>query len=269
MRVFSALAALSLVASTAAAQSFGGYQMQLNGSGGNGTPLITGGGTLRLINDNYGSASSAFTTGTFDFSAASSWSTSFRLHYAYTSDLNQFGAGGDGIAFVMQSGAATGVGVGGGSMGYEGIGNSIAVAFRSYWNDVLLGENGALDGSSPIIHNPAQISIGTSGPSADFFIQVLLQYNGAGGLSVGYTPSIGNGVIVSHPVDVSSLGSTVRLGFTGGSGAATQLAEVDNWSVTGLNATTVAPEPATLVLLASGIVVVYGVARRRTGEAAN
>ncbi|MEO8622230.1 MAG: PEP-CTERM sorting domain-containing protein [bacterium] len=268
MRVISALAALSLVASTAAAQSFGGYQMQLNGSGGNGTPLISG-GALQLINDDYGSSSSAFTTGTFDFSALSAWSTSFRLHYAFTSDVNGWGVGGDGIAFVMQSGAATATGVGGGSMGYEGINNSIAVAFRSFWDDVLIGENGVLNGASPFIANSAGLSTGSSGPSTDFFAQVLLSYDGAGGLSLSYTPTSGSGVFsATHAVDVSSLGSTVRLGFTGGSGSATQLAEVDNWSVTGLSPTTVTPEPASMVLMATGIVVVVGAARRRKGESA-
>ncbi len=263
MRIVAAIAALSLVTSSAAAQTFGGHSMQLNGSGGNGTPQITGGGTLQLMNDAYGSASSAFTTGTFDFTVASTWSTSFRLHYAYTSGVFT-SSGGDGIAFVMQSGAATAVGGGGGSMGYEGIGNSVAVAFRSFWDDVLLGQNGAFDGT-PIIGNPAGLGITPSGPQSDYFVDVLLSYDGLGMFDLAYTPSyLGSAYTANHAVDVGSLGSTVRIGFTAGSGAATQLAEVDHWQFSGLNPSVVAtPEPATMILTATGLLAVVGIARRR------
>lgn len=266
MRIISAIAAVSLFATSAAAQTFGGYAMQLNGDGGNGTPQVTAGGTLQLMNDAYSAATSAFTTGTFDFTAASAWSTSFRLHYAFTSALN-FNNGGDGIAFVMQSGAATAGGVGGASMGYEGIGNSVAVAFRSFWDDVLLGEDGTLNGS-PIVPNPAGLGIASSGPTSDYFIDVLLGYNGAGMFDLMYTPSHGSlTYTASTGVDVSSLGSTVRVGFTSSSGAATQLGEVDNWQFSGLNPTVAVvatPEPATLTLMASGLIAVaFGLRRRK------
>lgn len=264
MRIITALAGLTLFATSAAAQTFGGYQVQLNGSGGNGTPLVTGGGVLQLMNDDYSSATSAFTTTTFDFLAASTWSTSFRLHYAFTSDENGFGAGGDGIAFVMQSGAATAGGIGGASMGYEGINSSVAVAFRSFWDDVLVGADGTLDGTTPFAANPAGIGIAPTGLASDFFVDALISYDGAGMLSLTYTPTNGAGTFTgTHAIDVSSLGSTVRLGFTASSGAATQLAEVDDWTFTGLAQTTATPEPGTIPLVASGFVLLAGMVRRR------
>ena len=40
----------------------------------------------------------------------------------------------DGMAFVIQNGAATSLGLGGGGLGYEDIGNSVAVKFDIYSN---------------------------------------------------------------------------------------------------------------------------------------
>jgi hypothetical protein len=98
-------------------------------------------------------------------------------------------------------------------------------------------------------------------------VNVGISYDGADNLTVSYGTSRG---YVFAPqtfaVDPSSLGNTVRIGFTGGSGAATQLAEVQNWQVTGLTPTTTAPEPATAALFAlgaSGIALVVR-SRRRT-----
>src|ERR1700759_3911584 len=94
MRVRSVLAGLTLFAATAGAQTFGGYNMTLNSNGT--SPAVTG-GVLQLINDQYGASSSAFTNDQFAFTTSSSWTTSFTMHYAWTSG----GDIGDGIAFVM------------------------------------------------------------------------------------------------------------------------------------------------------------------------
>lgn len=259
MRLLTAVASLSLLASTAAAQTFGGYQVQLNGAGGNGTPQVVG-STLQLVNDAYGAATSAFTTGLFNFTPTTPFSTSFRLHYAWTSDVNGFGIGGDGIAFVMQGGPANALGRGGDGLGYDGITNSLGVSFQSFWDNVWIGyanvqtQVNVLNGGTGLV----------IGPNADFTVNVNLAYDGANNLSVGYSTS--NGYVFApqwFAVDPSSLGGTVRLGFTGGSGAATQLAEVDNWTVTGLAPTTITPEPATFGLFALGASGIAVVARRR------
>ncbi|MEP6618489.1 MAG: PEP-CTERM sorting domain-containing protein [bacterium] len=259
MRILTALASVTLLASTASAQTFGGYQMQLNGSGGNSSPQVVS-GKLQLINDLYGAASSAFTTTTFNFTPATAFSTSFTLHYAYTSDVFGFGGGGDGIAFVMQGGAATALGSGGYGVGYDGIANSLGVSFRSFWNDAWIGwDNSAFQ--QAVAGAPAGLLIG---PGDDFTVAVNLAYDGANNMSVGYATSRGTTFAPqSFVVDPTFLGNTVRLGFTGGSGAATQFGEVDNWSVSGLTQTTTTPEPATFGLFAFGASGIAALARRR------
>jgi hypothetical protein len=271
MRFRATIACLMVFGSTAAAQTFGGYGVQLNGSGGGGTPLVTG-GVLRLTDDAYGSASSAFTLGTFGFSPTTAWSTDFTLHYAFTSATTPlFTTGGDGIAFVMQGGAATALGVGGGDMGYgdggtpgNGIGNSLAVSFRSFWNDVLIGQDGNVGSQSATSGTDAGLTIASGD---DFLINVALSYDGADNLTIGYSTDRGvTYAPTTFVVDPTSLGSSVRLGFSAGSGAATQLAEVSDWTVSGLTYSppvTSTPEPATISLVGMGTLFVGAMVRRR------
>ncbi|MEO5816389.1 MAG: PEP-CTERM sorting domain-containing protein [Gemmatimonadaceae bacterium] len=130
---------------------------------------------------------------------------------------------------------------------------------------MLVGQDGTLDGSSPFVGNPAGLGITPTGPASDFFVDALLAYDGAGMLSLTYTPSNGAGTFTAaHAIDVSSVGSTVRLGFTASSGAASPLAEVDDWTFTGLGQTTTAtPEPGTTPLVATGLLLLVGTVRRR------
>ena len=86
--------------------------LQLNGS------TTLSGTRLRLTNGQSGESSSAFYTTPVN---VQSFTTNFSFQMT--------DAQADGMTFVIQNGAATSLGQGGGGLGYENIGNSVAVKF--------------------------------------------------------------------------------------------------------------------------------------------
>ena len=91
--------------------------LQLNGS------TTLNGTRLRLTDGGEFEASSAFYTTPVN---VQSFTTNFSFQMT--------SASADGMAFVIQNGAATSLGLGGGGLGYEDIGNSVAVKFDIYSN---------------------------------------------------------------------------------------------------------------------------------------
>ena len=91
--------------------------LQLNGS------TTLSGTRLRLTNGQSGESSSAFYTTPVN---VQSFTTNFSFQMT--------DAQADGITFVIQNGAATSLGQGGGGLGYENIGNSVAVKFDIFSN---------------------------------------------------------------------------------------------------------------------------------------
>ena len=96
---------------------FSSSGLQLNGS----TKL--NGTRLRLTDGGGFEASSAFYSTPVN---VQSFTTNFSFQMT--------SAAADGMTFVIQNGAATALGAGGGALGYEGIGNSVAVKFDIYSN---------------------------------------------------------------------------------------------------------------------------------------
>src|SRR5262249_13200591 len=81
------------------------------------------GSRLRLTNGNTGQAASAFTTSSVD---ASAFATSFNFQLT--------NASADGFTFTLQANDPGQLGAAGGGLGYQGIGNSVAIKFDLFNN---------------------------------------------------------------------------------------------------------------------------------------
>lgn len=270
--VVSLLAATAIVAQDASAQtiSYANFAntagLQINGN------AFQNGNKLTLTPANFSQGGSAFSTQTVQLTANASFSTVFNFDIQSRGGL---AGGADGLTFTMQTGANN-VGGAGGGLGYAGIANSMAVEFDTY-------DNGEPGGSNHvgIDVNGSVTSIASTGfLSPDFdngsYWWAWVDYNGATQqLDVRWNSNS------SRPVNamLSALGlnlpailgsPNVFVGFTAGTGAGYGEHNIDSWNFVnsfqsgGAPPPTVAPEPASMVLMLTGLSVVgLGVRRRR------
>ena len=178
--------------------------LQLNGS----TKL--NGTRLRLTDGGGGEASSVFYSTPVN---VQSFTTNFSFQMT--------SAAADGMTFVIQNGAATALGAGGVGLGYEGIGNSVAVKFDIY-NNAGEGTDSTgmyVDGAVPTVPAVDMTSSGVKLLSGDV-MNVQLSYNGTT-LTLTITDattlqSFTTSWTVNIPTTVGS--TTALVGFTGGTG---------------------------------------------------
>ena len=207
--------------------------LQLNGS------TTLSGSRLRLTNGQSGESSSAFYTTPVN---VQSFTTNFSFQMT--------DAQADGMAFVIQNGAATALGLGGGGLGYEDIGNSVAVKFDIFSNagegtdSTGMYENGA----APTVPAVDMTSSGVVLLSGDV-MNVQLSYNGTTlGLSITDATTNANFTTswtVNIPTEVGS--TTALVGFTGGSGGDTAIQDVLSWTYNTGSNTNPPPAPTNLV----------------------
>ena len=150
----------------------------------------------------------------------------------------------DGFTFAIQDAGATALGSYGGGLGYGinpnhgtsgGIGHSVAVKFDIYSNAGEGNDSTGVftDGAAPT--NPA-VSLTSSGIvlSSGDTISAQLVYNGAT-LTLNLTDTVTNKTF-SHAftINIPSTvgGNTAYVGFTGGTGGATAIQNVLNWTFT-------------------------------------
>lgn len=187
------------------------------------------GSLLELTPNNNNRRGSAFLNAQFPFSATTSFYTFFRFR------ISPNAGGADGMAFVIQSGAANVIGSGGGGLGYAGIGQSVAVEFDTFAN-----------GSDPNGNHIAVLLQGDTGTHiaavAPAFSLVSDQerfawvdYDGPTKLLQVYLAnSIEKpaGPLISTVVDLGlHLGPFVRAGFTGATGGQSHQHAVLEWHV--------------------------------------
>jgi hypothetical protein len=142
---------------------------------------------------------------------------------------------GDGFTFLIQNQGPNAVGATGGSLGYGGIQNSVAIKFDLY-NDAGEGTDSTglyIDGATPTV--PAVSLTGTgivllSGHS----IHAHITYNGAN-LTLTLTDNVtaatwSDSFAVNIPAIVGV--NTAYIGFTGGTGAATSIQSILDWTYT-------------------------------------
>ena len=196
------------------AQSSG--QMQFNGS----TDLDDV--RLQLTNGNPNEAGSAFYVTPVNIQG---FTTNF------TFQLSNPAA--DGITFTIQNVGAAALGADGGSLGYAGIGQSVAIKFDLYSNQGEGVDSTGLytDGATPTVPAINLTGHGINLHSGDF-INATLAYNGTN-LTLTLTDAItlatwSQSFVINIPAIVG--GDTAYVGFTGGTGLLTSSQKILSWT---------------------------------------
>lgn len=215
-------------------------------------------GTLLRMTDAIGQLRTAFSTNAVDIT---------RFDTTFEFDVTELSVGAtiaDGLAFVIQSGAATLIGTGGGGeLAYQAIANSVGVKF-----DTFMG------GSDPSASCTGLLTGGTTGmtggtdlllpvPAIDFrdanLKRARLQYDGTT-LTVTITDMVTAAVkIQTYTVDIPTLvaGTTARVGFTAATGGEGAFQDIVTWTYTVLPPPPGAPTGLTATGQLSQILVTW------------
>ena len=207
-------------------------QLTLNGS------TTINGTRLELTNGGGQEAGSAFSNSAV---SVQGFTTTFRFQLS--------NANADGFTFTMQNVGPTALGGAGGGLGYAndngggGIPNSVCVKFDLYPNTQEGSDSTGVfvNGDSPTYpsgSNPAEASVDMSGSGVDLHsgdtMQVDLSYDGST-LNETVTDTVTNAVFTqSYPINIpAEIGSAFAfVGFTGGTGGATAIQDILNWTYT-------------------------------------
>jgi hypothetical protein len=140
--------------------------------------------------------------------------------------------GADGITFAIQGAAPTALGVVGGSLGYGGITNSVAVKFDIYDN-AGEGTNSTglyLNGAVPAV--PATTIGGGVNLQSGDVMAVHMTYDGTTlTMTITDTSNLAQTFKTGWPVNIAAtVGSTAYVGFTGATGGLVSTAQILTWS---------------------------------------
>ena len=209
--------------SNAAPESFAGYTMEMNGS------ATVVGGNLQLTPNITSQAGSAFVLSPFIVYANTSFSTYFQFV------LNGGTGGADGFVFILQNDPSgiDALGGLGGSLGYVGISNSLAVEFDTYQNggdpnNNHIGVN--INGNVSSLATSTVIPDINSGSS----LYAWIDYDGGENLLDIFVNTTNTKPIMpdlSHSVDLPGLvGSQAYIGFSAATGGLTNQHLIENWT---------------------------------------
>ncbi len=239
MRVMlAAMAALSIGAGATAAQAavVDFTTMQLNGS------ATASANDLNLGDGVGGQAFSAFLTTPIDTQST------FTSTFHFTLVGAGFDPQADGISFMVQNDAAgaNALGVGGGSIGADGINNAVGIAFQSWDNNhasIFTSATSVFGGTQPL----GNFNLGDQ----DDDVTVTVQYVGHVLSYTAVNSSTGDSISDSFNINLATLGPQAFVGFTGGSGLSYAFQDVTDWDLT-VSAPAGVPEPETWALLLLG-----------------
>lgn len=169
--------------------------------------------------------------------ASSAWYSSVMPLSSFTTDFNfrLTNATGDGFAFVIQNIGSGALGGLGGSLGYGGIKNSVAIKFDLH-NNAGEGSDSTgvyTNGSTPTIPATDLTETGVNLHSGDV-MHAHIVYNG-NGLMVVITDTVTSASVTErYPVNIPSAvgASTGYVGFTAGTGSSTAVQTIQNWTFT-------------------------------------
>jgi len=164
----------------------------------------------------------------------------------------------DGFTFTIQNdpNGTSALGESGGGLGYAGIANSVAIKFDAYKPGGGHSSTGLyVDGDYPTngTSGPGDVYVPLDGTGIDFngaatapqphTFQVKLSYNGVTLTETIKDLTTNASFTTSYQIKIAAyLGSgTALVGFTGGTGGATSLQDIDTWTGAFLQATPILP----------------------------
>ncbi len=230
--------------------------LQLNGN----AALV--GSDISLTQNLNAQRGSAFTTTATAIDANTTFSASFEFM------ISGDGSGADGITFGIQNDAAgsNALGTNGGSIGYGGIANSFAVEFDT-WNNggtdngsanhVGVNQNGSL-ASIALANAPFQLE----GAASRF---AWVEYDGTTlDVFLSETSAKPGTLLLSAAIDLTDIGTQGYFGFTASTGGANSNHVIKGFSLEVGSTVAPIPLPASLPLLAFGLVGLARLGRRRS-----
>src|SRR5262249_48867336 len=147
----------------------------------------------------------------------------------------------DGLTFILQTNSPTALGGTGGSLGYQGIGNSVAVKFDVYNNEGETDNSTGLffgGGFPGLPHNPGEVNIPLNPAEINLRSQstktITISYDGTTLTETLFDPTTGVTKTFTYTVDIPAKvgGDTAFVGFTGGTGGLFSLQDVLTWTYT-------------------------------------
>lgn len=224
------------------------------------------GSRLRVTPAAGSQAGAGYSTSAITLGASATFSTQFQFQITGSGGI----APADGLTFVLSRGIG-GLGASGGSLGYGGVGQSVAIEFDTYdngfgdgfsSNHVGVDINGSVD--SVIRANPygkvtcdfggATFHTAAGCMSNGNMWTVVISYDGALlDVTVQDGASAAIKIIDDYAIDIASiLGSTdAFVGFTSGTGAGIGNHDILNWKLANdTSITPGVPEPGSLALVA-------------------
>src|SRR5690242_13887437 len=205
-------------------------------SGGGGSPNFGSGFTSSGLTLNGGAVINGTRLRVTDGGTAEARSAFFSTAVNVQSFITDFTfllttANADGFSFTIQGNAPTALGLGGGGLGYQGIGNSVAVKFDLYSN-AGEGNNSTglyVDGAAPTV--PAINLSGGVNLHSGHVMSAHIAYDGTTLTLIVTDTSTKASFRTRFSVNIpGTVGSTsAYVGFTGGTGGLTATQEVLTW----------------------------------------